>query len=144
MLTLNTDPTPLLSVYFSYDLHSLPSCSYIAGCFRLLLSLQPPADAGSPLANFSTLKLEAIRSPETSVDKYVRSIHFKFHLFEIDYKPITEFYEAADSRPATRQYLRLTLSSKNHYLIHISPLQDYILSQISPIHICTIYFFIFF
>jgi hypothetical protein len=26
------------------------------------LSLQPPADAGSPLADFSTLKMEAIRS----------------------------------------------------------------------------------
>jgi hypothetical protein len=31
-------------------------------------SLQPPADAGSTLADFSTLKMEAIRSSETSVD----------------------------------------------------------------------------
>jgi hypothetical protein len=36
--------------------------AYTASCFRLLLSLQPPADAGSPLADFSTLKIEAIRS----------------------------------------------------------------------------------
>jgi hypothetical protein len=32
------------------------------------LSLQPPAHAGSPLADFSTLKMEAIRSSETSFD----------------------------------------------------------------------------
>jgi hypothetical protein len=43
-------------------------CSYIGGCFRPGLSLQPPADAGSPLADFSTLKMEAIRSSETSVN----------------------------------------------------------------------------
>jgi hypothetical protein len=30
--------------------------------------LQPPADVGSPLANFSTLKMEPIRSCETSVN----------------------------------------------------------------------------
>jgi hypothetical protein len=32
------------------------------------LSLQPPSHAGSPLADFSTLKMEAIRSSEISVD----------------------------------------------------------------------------
>jgi hypothetical protein len=32
------------------------------------LSLQPPAHAGSPLADSSTLKMEAIRSSETSVN----------------------------------------------------------------------------
>jgi hypothetical protein len=32
------------------------------------LSLQPPAHAGSPLADFSTMKMEAIRSSETSVN----------------------------------------------------------------------------
>jgi hypothetical protein len=31
------------------------------------LHLQPPAHAGSSLADFSTLKMEAIRSSETSV-----------------------------------------------------------------------------
>jgi hypothetical protein len=35
--------------------------------FRSLLSLQPPAHAGSSLADFSTLKMEAIRSSETSI-----------------------------------------------------------------------------
>jgi hypothetical protein len=30
--------------------------------------VQIPADAGSPLADFSTLKMEAIRSSETSVN----------------------------------------------------------------------------
>jgi hypothetical protein len=33
-----------------------------------MLSLQSPAHAGSPLADFSTLKMEAIRSYETSVN----------------------------------------------------------------------------
>jgi hypothetical protein len=33
----------------------------------ILVSLQPPAHAGSSLADFSTLKMEAIRSSETSV-----------------------------------------------------------------------------
>jgi hypothetical protein len=41
------------------------------GTYRLHLqgnlSLQPPAEAGSPLADFSTLKMEAIRPSETSV-----------------------------------------------------------------------------
>jgi hypothetical protein len=46
---------------------SLPSGSYIAGSFRLVASLHPPAHAGSSLADFSTLKMEAIRSSETSV-----------------------------------------------------------------------------
>jgi hypothetical protein len=35
---------------------------------RRLLSLQPPADAGSSLADFSTLKIEGIHSSETSVN----------------------------------------------------------------------------
>jgi hypothetical protein len=30
--------------------------------------MQPPADAGSSLADFSTLQMEAIRSSETSVN----------------------------------------------------------------------------
>jgi hypothetical protein len=33
-----------------------------------LCSMQSSADAGSPLADFSTLKMEAIRSSETSVN----------------------------------------------------------------------------
>jgi hypothetical protein len=41
---------------------------YKAGCFRLRLSLQPPADFSSPLADFSTLKMETIRSSETTAD----------------------------------------------------------------------------
>jgi hypothetical protein len=36
-------------------------------CFHQWLSLQPPAHAGSSLADFSTLKMEAICSSETSV-----------------------------------------------------------------------------
>jgi hypothetical protein len=35
--------------------------------FDWWLSLQPPAHDGSSLAEFSTLKMEAIRSSETSV-----------------------------------------------------------------------------
>jgi hypothetical protein len=36
--------------------------------YRLVLSLQPPGDAGSPLADSSTLKMEAIPSSETLVN----------------------------------------------------------------------------
>jgi hypothetical protein len=39
----------------------------VLGVFDWWLSLQPPAHAGSSLADFSTLKMEAIRSSETSV-----------------------------------------------------------------------------
>jgi hypothetical protein len=42
-----------------------PSLCMLPG--RKILSLQPPANAGSLLADFSTLKMEAIRSAETSV-----------------------------------------------------------------------------
>jgi hypothetical protein len=38
----------------------------LLGCSAVLL--QPPAQAGSSLENFSTLKMEGIRSSETSVD----------------------------------------------------------------------------
>jgi hypothetical protein len=48
-------------------MYCLPFCPYISGCFRLALSLQPPAHALSSLADFSILKMEAIRSSETSV-----------------------------------------------------------------------------
>jgi hypothetical protein len=39
----------------------------LLGVFDWWLSLQPPAHAGCSLADFSTLKMEAIRSSETSV-----------------------------------------------------------------------------
>jgi hypothetical protein len=38
-------------------------------------SLQPPAQAGSSLADFSTLKMEAIRSSKTSVHKIYTAPH---------------------------------------------------------------------
>jgi hypothetical protein len=38
--------------------------------------LQPPAHAGSPLADTSTLKMEAIRSSETSVNARSTQHHF--------------------------------------------------------------------
>jgi hypothetical protein len=39
------------------------------GCGAVYICrLQPPAHAGSPLVDFSTLKMESIRSSETSVD----------------------------------------------------------------------------
>jgi hypothetical protein len=41
----------------------------------LLNFLHPPADAGSPLANFSTMKMEAIRSSETSVNSRSTQSH---------------------------------------------------------------------
>jgi hypothetical protein len=55
---------------------SLPSGSYIAGSFRLVASLQPHAHAGSSLADFSTLKMEAIRSSETSVQSTSQNTAF--------------------------------------------------------------------
>jgi hypothetical protein len=39
---------------------------YLVGCFRPALSLKPPAHACSSLPDISTLKMEAIRSSETS------------------------------------------------------------------------------
>jgi hypothetical protein len=39
------------------------------------VALQPPADAGSPLADFSSLKIEAIRSSETSVNPRSTQCH---------------------------------------------------------------------
>jgi hypothetical protein len=42
------------------------------GVFDWWLSLQPPAHVGSSLADFSTLKMEAIDSSETSI--YTRSM----------------------------------------------------------------------
>jgi hypothetical protein len=38
------------------------------GRTRSMCGKEPPPDAGSPLADFSTLKMEAIRSSETSVN----------------------------------------------------------------------------
>jgi hypothetical protein len=40
----------------------------VSGITDWWLSLQPPAHVGSPLVNFSTLMMEAIRSSETSVN----------------------------------------------------------------------------
>jgi hypothetical protein len=67
---LHPDPTPLLSVFShaGYAVHALFPCSYIAGISDCWLSLQPPADACSPFAVFSTLKMEAKLSSETSVN----------------------------------------------------------------------------
>jgi hypothetical protein len=59
-------PSPL-TIDFPCGPLSLPFCPYIAGCFRLALSVQPPAHAGSSLPNVSTLKPEAIRSSEMSI-----------------------------------------------------------------------------
>jgi hypothetical protein len=44
------------------------STRIIVRCKLSLAWLQPPDDAGSPLADFSTLKMEAIVSSETSVN----------------------------------------------------------------------------
>jgi hypothetical protein len=65
---LHPDPTPLFSVDFPYGIYSLPTFGYTAGVSDCWLSLQPPAYARSPLEDFSTLKMEAINSSETSVN----------------------------------------------------------------------------
>jgi hypothetical protein len=59
-------PAPL-TIDFPCGPLALPFSPYIACCFQLGLSLQKPVHAGSSLADFSTLKMEAIRSSETSV-----------------------------------------------------------------------------
>jgi hypothetical protein len=60
--------TPLHSVVFPCDILSLSPCSYIAGCFWLVAQSAATCSRCSPFADFSTLKMEAIRSSETSVD----------------------------------------------------------------------------
>jgi hypothetical protein len=45
------------------------------GVFDWWLSLQPPAHAGSSLEDFSTLKMEAIRSSEMSVHTISTRLH---------------------------------------------------------------------
>jgi hypothetical protein len=63
---ISTDPSPLLSIDF-HVAHS-PSLPILIQLvvFNWWLSLQPPTHAGSSLADFSTLKMEAIRSSETA------------------------------------------------------------------------------
>jgi hypothetical protein len=51
----------------SASLLFLPPCSYTAGYFRLVAQSAATCAPGSPLADFSILKMEAIRSSETSV-----------------------------------------------------------------------------
>jgi hypothetical protein len=66
---LPVHPTlPLSSLFISHVLHTpyLPVLIWL-GVSDWWLSLQPPAHAGSSLADFSTPKMEAIRSSETSV-----------------------------------------------------------------------------
>jgi hypothetical protein len=66
-LTFNTESNPLLSVYSPCGIYSLPPVLIQLVVFTLRISLQTPADSGSSLADFSTLKMEAIPSSETSV-----------------------------------------------------------------------------
>jgi hypothetical protein len=76
LLTFTTDPTPLSSLLISDVAYS----PYLPVLIKLVVSdwwfsLQPPAHAGSPLADFSSLKMEAIRSSETSVDPRSTQLH---------------------------------------------------------------------
>jgi hypothetical protein len=54
-------------------------------------SLQPPANAGSSLADFSTLKMEAIRSSETSVHTRSTQFHIPENL-KSSYSKFNRFY----------------------------------------------------
>jgi hypothetical protein len=68
-LTFTTDPTPLLSVDFPCGLVSLSPCFYIVGYFRLVAQSADTCSRWFPARRFfSTLKMEAIRSSETSVN----------------------------------------------------------------------------
>ncbi|PNF18419.1 hypothetical protein B7P43_G09041 [Cryptotermes secundus] len=46
-----------------------------SGMWRRVDHLQPPAQAGYSLADFSALKMEAIRSSETPVDTMSTRLH---------------------------------------------------------------------
>jgi hypothetical protein len=60
-------PSPHQTTDFTCGPVSLPPYLYIADRFNWQLSLQLLAHAGSSLADSSTLKMEAIRSSETSI-----------------------------------------------------------------------------
>jgi hypothetical protein len=62
-----TLPPPLLTIDFPCDPFSLPSCSYtVAGCFRLVLSLQLSAHSDSSLMDFLY--------PEDGGDTFLRNV----------------------------------------------------------------------
>jgi hypothetical protein len=67
---------------------SLP-VSYTAGCSNWNLSLQPAAHTCSLLADYSTLKMEAIRSSETSI--YQSST--QRHIPEVQVQTLENFKE---------------------------------------------------
>jgi hypothetical protein len=61
------NPSPLLSLDFPYGPLSLPACSYIAGCFRLVTQSAATCSNWFLARGFFTLKMKTIRSSETSV-----------------------------------------------------------------------------
>jgi hypothetical protein len=74
---ISTDPSPPHStLLISRVVHS-PSLPVLIQLvvFDWQLSLQPPAHVGSSRADFSTLKMEAIRSSETSVHTKTKRCH---------------------------------------------------------------------
>jgi hypothetical protein len=74
-LTFTTDPTPLLSIHFSMW-PNLPSSLFLySSVFSTGGCPQPPAHAGSSLADFSLLKIEAICYSETSVNARSTQLH---------------------------------------------------------------------
>jgi hypothetical protein len=74
-------PSPLLSSLLTS--HVAPSRSHMVliqlGVFDWWLSLQPPAHAGSSAADFSTLRMQTIRSSETSVHTRSTRRHLLLH-----------------------------------------------------------------
>jgi hypothetical protein len=64
---ISTHPFPLLSIDFPCSSLSLPSNSYIAGCFRLVAQSAATCSRWFLARGFSTLKMDGIRSSETSV-----------------------------------------------------------------------------
>jgi hypothetical protein len=57
----------------------------VAPCKSCVNLLQSPAHAGSSLADFSTLKIEAIYSPETSVHTKSTRLHINLKYFSITF-----------------------------------------------------------
>jgi hypothetical protein len=76
--------------------------------FDWRLSLQPPAHVGSSLADFSTLKMEAIRSSETSVHTRSTRRHIS--------QKTAFFFQAFVGYDSRVRYTNFTAQKKKHIL----------------------------
>jgi hypothetical protein len=89
VLALTNVSEERIASIFSVEKSARGEPARAGGCgsviFDWWLSLQPPAAAGYPLANFSTLKMEAIRSSETSVNERSTQRHITEDILQEEY-----------------------------------------------------------